>query len=90
MITWDEAKRTKNLKDHKIDLAEVACVFDAPMVTVEDERESYGEQRLQSLAWFRDCVVFLVWTEREESVRVISCRYGDKHETRAYFKAVGV
>ena len=90
MITWDEVKRTKNLKDHKIDLAEVACVFDAPMVTVEDERESYGELRLQSLAWFRDCVVFLVWTEREEGVRVISCRYGDKHETRAYFKAIGV
>ena len=49
MIIWDETKRRKNLKDHGINLADVACVFDAPMLTVEDEREYYGEQRLQSL-----------------------------------------
>ena len=29
MISWDEPKRKKNLKHHGIDLAEVACVFDA-------------------------------------------------------------
>lgn len=90
MITWDEAKRKRNLRDHGIDLAEVACVFDAPMVTVEDQRESYGEQRLLSLGWFRNRVVFLVWTERNDCARMISCRYGDKHETRAYFKALGI
>ena len=90
MITWDEKKRKKNLKAHGIDLAEVGCVFDAPMVTVEDEREEYGEQRLASLGWFRDRVVFLVWTERDDDARLISCRYGDKHETRAYFKALGL
>jgi uncharacterized DUF497 family protein len=90
MITWDENKRKSNLKDHGIDLAEVACVFDAPMLTVEDERVQYGEQRLQSLGWFRRRVVFLVWTERNDGARVISCRYGDKHETRAYFKALGI
>lgn len=90
MISWDETKRKKNLKDHGIDLAEVACIFDFPMVTVEDEREHYGEKRMQSLGWFRNRVVFLVWTERDESVRLISCRYGGKHETHAYFKALGI
>jgi hypothetical protein len=90
MIRWDETKRRKNLKDHGIDSAEVACVFDDPMVTVEDEREHYGEQRLQSLGWFRDRVVFLVRAECSESAREISCRYGDKHETRAYFKALDI
>lgn len=58
------------------------------MVTVANEREQYGEQRLRSLGWFRDRVVFLVWTERSDGARVISCRYGDKYETRAYFKAL--
>ena len=90
MIIWDEAKRKRNLKDHGIDLAEVACVFDAPMVTVEDERQNYGEQRLQSLGWFRNRVVFLVWTERIDSARVIFCRYGDKYETHAYFETLGL
>jgi hypothetical protein len=88
MVAWDESKRRKNLKAHGIDIAEVACVFDAPMITVEDEHHRYGEQRLQSLAWFRDRVVFLVWTERDDSARLISCRYGDKYETHTYFKAL--
>jgi len=56
MIVWDEAKREQNLRNHGIDLADVGCVFDAPMVTVEDKRKVYGEQRLQSLGWFRDRV----------------------------------
>ncbi|HQU78097.1 MAG TPA: BrnT family toxin [Azonexus sp.] len=90
MITWDEGKRKANLKAHGIDFARLDCLFDAPMVTVEDEREQYGEQRLQSLAWFYDRVVFLVWTERDNGARLISCRYGDKHETRAYFKSIGL
>jgi uncharacterized DUF497 family protein len=89
MFTWDENKRVKNLRDHRIDFSELECVLDFPMVTVEDRRDGYGESRLQSLCWFRDRVVFLVWTERAEGGRLISCRYGDKHETRAYFKAIG-
>jgi uncharacterized protein len=38
MISWDEAKRRENLRKHRIDLAELEPVFDAPMVTVEDNR----------------------------------------------------
>lgn len=89
MIVWDEAKREQNITKHGIDLADLDSVFDAPLVSVEDARAAYGEQRLQSLGWFRDRVVLLVWTERDECARLISCRYGDKHETRAYFRALG-
>lgn len=88
MFTWNEDKRQLNLKLHDIDLATLGCIFDEPMLTVEDTREPYGEQRLQSLGWYRGRVVFLVWTEREDSARLISCRYGNKHETRAYFEAL--
>ena len=57
MITWDEPKRTLNLKKHGIDLAELESAFDSPMVTVEDDREEYGELRLQSLAMWRGRVI---------------------------------
>ena len=53
MITWDEPKRTTNLKKHGINLADLESAFDFPMVTVEDDREVYGELRLQSLAMWR-------------------------------------
>ena len=40
MIIWDETKRKKNLKDHGIDFADVACVFDAPMLNVRHNRRT--------------------------------------------------
>ena len=60
MITWDESRRKLNLKKHRIDLAELESAFDFPMITVEDDREAYGELRLQSLAMWRGRVIFLV------------------------------
>lgn len=89
MITWDESKRRANLRKHKIDLAALEPVFDLPMVSVEDERERYGEQRLQSLGMWQGKVVFLVWTPRgDDTAHLISCRYADRKETDNYFSAL--
>jgi len=38
MITWDEPKRLANLRKHGIDLADGEVLFDAPLVTQEDDR----------------------------------------------------
>lgn len=86
MITWDELKRASNLKKHNIDFADLEGAFDLPMITAEDNREAYGELRLQSLAMFRGRVVFLVWTERQDAAHLISCRYADRTETQDYFE----
>jgi hypothetical protein len=88
MVTYDESKRKLNLRNHGIDFAECASVFDAPMVTIEDARLAYGEQRLKSFAWLSGRVVVMVWTDRVAGPHLISCRYGDKNETAEYFQAV--
>jgi len=86
MITYDEAKRQANIVKHDgIDLAQCECLFDSPMLTREDARDAYGEQRLASLGWLSDRVVMLIWTERAAGPHLISCRPGDKHETKLYF-----
>jgi len=87
-MTWDKSKRVENLAKHCIDLAELESAFDFPMVTVEDDRLADGEQRLQSLAFWRGRVVFLVWTERQDAAHLISCRYADKHQTQHDFATV--
>jgi hypothetical protein len=88
MITWDEPKRRENLRKHKIDLADLEPVFDHHMVTVEDDREAYGELRLQSLGMWRGRVVFLVWTPRGDDIsHLISCRYADRKQIEDYFSA---
>ena len=88
MITWDEAKRRENIKKHGLDLAALETVFDQPMISVEDDRQSYGELRVQSLGMWQGRVVFLVWTPRgDETAHSISCRYADRKETDAFFNA---
>ncbi|MES2126509.1 MAG: BrnT family toxin [Pseudomonadota bacterium] len=88
MISWDADKRRFNLRKHGIDLAELEGAFDAPMITVEDKRVAYGEQRLQSLALWRERVIFLVWTERTNFAHLISCRYASRAQTEDYFRLI--
>jgi len=85
-MAYDPAKRKKNQRKHAIDLAECESVFDEPMLTREDNREDYGEQRLLSLGCLKGRVVMLVWTDREDGPRLISCREAETHEQEAYFR----
>lgn len=85
MISWDESKRRANLRKHGIDFAQLETVFDLPMITAEDERDSYGEVRLQSLGLWNNRVVFLVWTPRDDdTAHLISRRYANRKETQSY------
>ena len=89
MITWGENKRQTNIAKHGIDFLGAEAIFDFPMLTREDERQPYGEQRLQSLALLEGRVVFVVWTERDDRAHIISIRKAERHERRIYFRATG-
>ncbi|WP_071849975.1 BrnT family toxin [Duganella sp. HH105] len=86
MLTWDENKRRKNLRDHGIDFADLDSVFDLPMYTTEDRSVAYSERRFRSFCLLKDRVVVLIWTSQGDDVRLISCRYGDRRETRTYIQ----
>jgi hypothetical protein len=85
-MAYDPAKRRSNKRKHNIDLAECEAVFDAPMLTREDASQVYDEQRLISLGWLQGRVVVLVWTDREDGPRLISCREATAYEQEAYFR----
>jgi uncharacterized protein len=88
MISYDENKRQTNLKKHGIDLADCVSIFDHPMITKEDNRENYGEQRLQSLGLLNAIVVFMVWTDRQHP-HIISVREASKYEQKYYYANIG-
>ncbi len=88
MATWDEAKRLGNLKVHGVDFIGCESVFDGPVVTWEDVREAYGEQRINLLGWLNGIVVHMTYTERGDEPHVISLRKAEKHEIRRYAKEV--
>lgn len=69
------------------DVAPVTGRHTRPMLTREDDREDYGEQRLVSLGWAHGRVVVLVWSDREDGPRLISCREAEPYEREAYYRA---
>ncbi len=42
---WDESKRISNLRKHSIDFLDVPPVFNGAILTIEDDRFDYGEER---------------------------------------------
>jgi len=86
-MSHDPAKRRKNLRKHKVDLPRCMEAFDYPMLTREDDREYGGEQRFVSIGLAHDKVVVLVWTDREDGPRLISCRKAEPYEREAYYLA---
>ncbi|MGH8629846.1 MAG: BrnT family toxin [Burkholderiales bacterium] len=85
-ISFDPAKRRRNLAKHGIDLADCEAVFDHDVLTWED-LDSEGEVRLISVGLLKGRVVVLVWTDRESVTHAISCREAERHEQEAYFQA---
>ena len=60
VFTWDDKKRKLNLAKHGIDFRDAPAIFDGPLVTVEDTRESYGEPRYVALGLLEGIVVSMV------------------------------
>lgn len=88
-FTWDEAKRRTNLRKHGLDFADASRVFEGPMVVFEDDRESYGEERLIGIGMLDALIVLIVHVESLETIRIISMRKADSNETDLYYQNVG-
>ena len=89
MVTWDETKRRSNIKNHGIDFVGCASVFDGPVITREDDRLAYGEQRINLIGLLARQVVQMTYTERGDDLHVISLRKATKYEARYYFSQTG-
>jgi uncharacterized protein len=83
---WDEAKRLANLRKHGINFTDAIAVFDGDVVTVEDDRYSYGERRFVAFGLLQGRVIAVVHVERENCIRIISARKATKYEQRTYFE----
>lgn len=85
---WDEAKRLANVAKHGFDFVDVVLVFEGDIVTIEDDRFEYEEQRFVTLGLLNGRVVVIVHTERKDVTRIISVRKATKNEERSYFEQI--
>ena len=83
---WDEKKAAANLADHGVSFDEAKTVFDDPLyVDFYDPDHSYDEHRYVIMGESRQGRLLIVsFTEREESVRLISSREVTLSERKAY------
>ncbi len=81
---WNRDKAAANLRKHGIDFADAVSVFsDDLAVTIPDER--FDEERFVTIgldAFGR--VLVVVYTLRDEEIRVISARKATRQERRQY------
>lgn len=87
--TFDPKKDAANLKKHGVSLTEGDGVLSDPLaVTIEDE-SAEEEQRLATLgANTFGSLMVVVWTPRDNEVRIISVRKPTPKEKRNYEEGV--
>ena len=83
-IEFDEAKRAATIKARGLDMARADEVFAGATLTVEDDRQDYGELRYITIGFLDGAMVVLVWTRRNDTRRIISIRRANGRERRLY------
>jgi uncharacterized protein len=83
----DEAKRSANIRDHRVDfVAANEFDWDTAFVYVDD-REDYGELREVAIGYIGVRLHVLVFTRHEEWIRIISLWKAQKSDVRKYVEA---
>ena len=84
IFEWDPEKERENVKDHGIyfDTA-VQAFYDYYRMERHDDDSSIVEDRWQTMG-FVDDVLFVVYTERGDVIRIISARIAEPFERRIY------
>lgn len=86
---WNEDKNKLNIRKHGIDFKDVSDLFNQPMLVLQDNRDSYGEQRWIGVGMLLELVAVVVYTEREgDIIRIISARKATKQEAKSYAETI--
>jgi uncharacterized DUF497 family protein len=83
-LTFDQAKNAENLRNHGISLRRAEDFDFATALYEVDDREDYGEVRLNLLGFLDARLYSLTMTEHEDDIRAISLRKASKDEEKRY------
>ncbi len=82
---WDENKNRINIQKHGIDFNDAIEMFKHPLLSLEDNREHYGEERWLGIGWIKNMMGVVIYTERTgDVIRIISARKATKKEVHYY------
>ena len=86
LFEWDDEKAAINLKKHGVSFQTAALVFyDENRIEMYDSEHSPEEDRYNTIGMVED-VLFVVYTERKDRLRIISARLANKKERSMYYE----
>jgi uncharacterized protein len=82
---WDGRKAAENDAKHGVSFEAARDVFKDPFaIEQSDDRDDYGEERFTIIGMARGRLLFVAYTMRGETIRIISARGAEPHEQRDY------
>ena len=87
VFAWDEEKNKANRKKHGISFEEAVCVFnDEKLLEIYDSEHSDSEEDRWYAVGTIGILIVVVFTIRNDSVRIISARKATNGEKNEYYK----
>ena len=85
LVEWDSKKAAINKQKHGVSFENAALVFaDENAIISRDDKHSYDEDRWQIIGKVGD-ILFVVYTERGEALRLITARVATPNERSEYY-----
>ncbi len=83
---WDPKKARRNVDRHGVSFDEASTAFrDTMSITIPDPTHSETEERLVLLGYsYRNRLIVVVHTDREDRIRIISARPATRRERIRY------
>ena len=87
VFEWDDAKAALNWRTHEVAFQQAVKVFRDPFaIEWIDDREHYGEERLNLIGFCDGVLLHVTYTERGDRFRLISARRATQHEQNHYYR----
>jgi uncharacterized DUF497 family protein len=84
-FTWDRGKAESNLRKHRVSLETASEIFFDPLIRLERSEMLGGEEREAAIGLTEGWrLVVVVYTFREEAIRIISARPATAAERSLY------
>jgi uncharacterized protein len=84
---WDDDKAEANWQKHGVAFEHAVIALTDPFAIEQvDEREDYGEERINLVGMCDGTLLHVTYTERGARIRIISARRAERHEQDDYYR----
>ena len=86
---WDPGKNEANLEKHGIDFEGAKTIWEGRVIEVQSRQCHSGETRYLAIGFYEGREITVVYTVREEKIRIISARRSRRNERELYWRYPG-